>query len=465
MPIFQNQKVSAKLSDVLKTVKGFPVGEMIGNDIQINNHINFVLKYHVATTGLRVVGAEVIPQSVSHEIDNGNVKTCQDNSKIISSALEADFIPISKGIKSKKIAFTYSVTWEEDPKVEWGSRFDIYLTNRVESKNEWKTLVDSFLVALLLTFLVGFIFIRTVYRDISRYNNYLPINESREDELEESGWKLLHGDVFRPPFKNPMLFSVIVGTGVQLLLMLILLLITCSVGLITTSSRGSLLTLALFGFVILSSVSGYFSSRIYKYCKGYHWKSLTFFTGTFFPSIVVLNGMIINLFSWWTQSSRALPFLSIIYLLLLWLGVSLPLVFLGAYLGFKQEVYEVPCKVSSVARMIAPQPWFNSILFTVLLAGALPFATISMELKAIISSMWLHQVFAVFSSLLAVFFVTAFTIAELSIVFCYYQLIYENHLWWWRSVFTGGSIGIYVFMYSIYYGYQLEITQISSCIY
>ena len=34
---------------------------------------------------------------------------------------------------------------------------------------------------------------RTVYRDIAAYNN----PEDREDFVQESGWKLVHGDVFR----------------------------------------------------------------------------------------------------------------------------------------------------------------------------------------------------------------------------------------------------------------------------
>ena len=32
---------------------------------------------------------------------------------------------------------------------------------------------------------------------------------------EESGWKLVHGDVFRAPETSPMLLAVLAGTGVQ----------------------------------------------------------------------------------------------------------------------------------------------------------------------------------------------------------------------------------------------------------
>ena len=42
--------------------------------------------------------------------------------------------------------------------------------------------------------------------------------DSGEDAQEEFGWKLVHGDVFRPPHKG-MLLSVFVGSGVQVLVM------------------------------------------------------------------------------------------------------------------------------------------------------------------------------------------------------------------------------------------------------
>lgn len=52
---------------------------------------------------------------------------------------------------------------------------------------------------------------RTVRRDIAKYNR----DEEADDALEETGWKLVHGDVFRPP-KHAMLLVNFVGTGIQL---------------------------------------------------------------------------------------------------------------------------------------------------------------------------------------------------------------------------------------------------------
>ena len=62
------------------------------------------------------------------------------------------------------------------------------------------------------------IMVRNLHRDITRYNRILTEDEKTE-EREESGWKLVHGDVFRPPSPFPMMFAVFCGTGVQLLCM------------------------------------------------------------------------------------------------------------------------------------------------------------------------------------------------------------------------------------------------------
>lgn len=42
--------------------------------------------------------------------------------------------------------------------------------------------------------------------------------EAGEDAHEEYGWKLVHGDVFRPP-RRGMLLSVMVGSGTQVFIM------------------------------------------------------------------------------------------------------------------------------------------------------------------------------------------------------------------------------------------------------
>jgi transmembrane 9 superfamily protein 2/4 len=49
-----------------------------------------------------------------------------------------------------------------------------------------------------------------------------------------------------------------------------------------------------------------------------------------------------NLILWSKGSSAAVPFTTLIALLALWFGVSVPLTFIGAYFGFRKRVWLEP---------------------------------------------------------------------------------------------------------------------------
>ncbi len=53
------------------------------------------------------------------------------------------------------------------------------------------------------------------------------------------GWKLVHGDVFRPP-TAAMLLSVLSGTGLQLLMMVFVVLGVACIGFLGPPNRGAL---------------------------------------------------------------------------------------------------------------------------------------------------------------------------------------------------------------------------------
>ena len=65
---------------------------------------------------------------------------------------------------------------------------------------------------LVLASLVATILIRTVRRDLAKYEQLMV--DGSVDMKEEAGWKLLTGDVFRAP-NNPKGLCVYVGTGTQ----------------------------------------------------------------------------------------------------------------------------------------------------------------------------------------------------------------------------------------------------------
>jgi transmembrane 9 superfamily protein 2/4 len=81
--------------------------------------------------------------------------------------------------------------------------------------------------------------------------------------LDEIAWKKVKGDVFRRP-KCSLMFSVLVGTGVQIFSMTFFLLIFAVIGLISPAHRGAIMSALYFIFIILSNVSGYYAARFYK---------------------------------------------------------------------------------------------------------------------------------------------------------------------------------------------------------
>ena len=50
----------------------------------------------------------------------------------------------------------------------------------------------------------------------------LPPPPPQDDTLEETGWKLVHGDVFRPPL-HPTLLTACLGSGIQIFSMILII--------------------------------------------------------------------------------------------------------------------------------------------------------------------------------------------------------------------------------------------------
>ena len=103
--------------------------------------------------------------------------------------------------------------------------------------------------------MVAMILLRTLHKDIARYNQI----ESGEDAQEEFGWKLVHGDVFRPPRKG-MLLSVFLGSGTQILCMTGITLVFACLGFLSPANRGiinrHIVRIAWFGWLEKCNPSG-----------------------------------------------------------------------------------------------------------------------------------------------------------------------------------------------------------------
>jgi transmembrane 9 superfamily protein 2/4 len=346
--------------------------------------------------------------------------------------------------------------WKENKEVSWASRWDIYLNmnNGIPSKVHWLSIWNSLVIVFVLTSMIAAVLVRNLRRDYDRYARVSTDEEKIEDQ-KESGWKLVHADIFRPP-KHPMMLAVSIGSGIQLMLMSVFTIVIAMMGFLSPARRGSLVMALLIIYVLMGGVAGYSMARMYKTFKGKSWQKATVATAFGFPSIAFAVFFVMNLLAVSKQSSDAVPFTRMIILFLLWFGISTPLVFLGAYFGFKCDAIEFPVNTSNIPRQIPDQPWFMSLFFTALIGGVMPFGACFLELFFIMSSLWMDQYYYVFGFLFLTFAILLLTCAEITVLFNYFHICGEDYRWWWRSFITGGSSAFYVFGYSFHYFKQLE---------
>mmetsp|Transcript_2548 Transcript_2548/g.3968 ORF Transcript_2548/g.3968 Transcript_2548/m.3968 type:complete len:638 (+) Transcript_2548:111-2024(+) len=443
---------------------GYPVGYMDGNSYALYNHVNIILEYHEVPEedGFRIVGFYVEPLSVKHSFSaewNGRgqppaLTSCSQSKHLTYDDIKTAHQKVSNG----KVVFTYGVEWRAS-EVHWASRWDVYLSmnGAVPDKVHWFSIINSILIVLFLAFMVAMILFRALNRDISKYNR-VPSDEEKAEEREESGWKLVHADVFRPPVEFPMLFCVLAGTGMQMVICAFFLVLFAAVGFLSPANRGSIMIGMLLLFVMMGAFAGFTSARLYKTFKGKQWQRCTLLTALLYPGICFIVFFALDVIVLSYGSTGAVPVLSMLAILTLWFGISVPLVFLGAYFGYKKEPIEFPVVTSNIPRQIPDQPWYLNPMTTSLLGGILPFGACFVEMFFIMSSIWMDQYYYVFGFLLLVYIILAITCAEITIVICYFQLCAEDYRWWWRSFLCSGSTAIYVFLYSVVYFTRLEST-------
>ncbi|XP_035867302.1 transmembrane 9 superfamily member 2 isoform X2 [Phyllostomus discolor] len=294
----------------------------------IFNHVDIKIYYHVVETGsmgARLVAAKLEPKSFKHtHIDKPD---CSGPPMDISNQASGEI----------KIAYTYSVSFEEDKKIRWASRWDYILESMPHTHIQWFSIMNSLVIVLFLSGMVAMIMLRTLHKDIARYNQM----DSTEDAQEEFGWKLVHGDIFRPPRKG-MLLSVFLGSGTQILIMTFVTLFFACLGFLSPANRGALMTCAVVLWVLLGTPAGYVAARFYKSFGGEKWKTNVLLTSFLCPGIVFADFFIMNLILWGEGSSAAIPFGTLVAILALWFCISVPLTFIGAYFGFKKNLQLLP---------------------------------------------------------------------------------------------------------------------------
>ena len=434
---------------------GFPLGARDKErNVYLYNHAAITIRYHNSTLnggGLRIVGFEVEPNS----IDSPETASCKRGSvgplKINSGA--------SRSLMQKNVRWTYSVKWVEDKEVTWGHRWERYFAN-TDNQVHWFSIVNSIMVVVFLTGMIAMILTRTLHADMRKYTEHI----EAQDDVEETGWKLVHGDVFRAP-AHPALFSVLLGSGAQMVGTILATLVFAALGVLSPANSGALLTGMIVFVFLASAFAGYFSTRFYKMFKGTEWKKNMLMTTFFVPGVIFAIFIFLNFFIWGVKSSGGVNFRALLTLAGLYFGISIPLTFVGSFFAFRKPAIEAPISTNQIPRQIPDQLWYMNPFLTALIGGTLPFGAVFIELFFILSAVWGHQLYYIFGFILIVFLILIVTCAEISVVMTYFQLCAEDYHWWWRSFLTPAASSFYFFLYSVFYfSSRLTITRFISAL-
>ena len=87
--------------------------------------------------------------------------------------------------------------------------------------------------------------------------------------------------------------------------------------------------------------------------QGEEWKKTTLKTALLFPGVVFAIFFMLNLLVWGQRSSGAVPFGTLFALCFLWFGISVPLVFIGSYFGYKKPAPEVRLHMLLLCQLVS----------------------------------------------------------------------------------------------------------------
>ncbi len=268
-------------------------------------------------------------------------------------------VDITEEFDGTEVAFSYSVEWSARPDLDWEARMTRYHDSRFlpgTFEIHWLSIINSFVLVLLLTAFLTIIMMRVLKNDFSRYM------EVEEDEIgeEETGWKLINGDVFRfPPFTNGL--SACVGAGAHLMCVTFLLL-TCAVtNVFIPTKRGAILTAMIILYVCAAPIGGFVAARLYRQLGGDAWLANALIAALIFPTPLALVFVWVNSVALAHGSSAALPAIAVIIIVTLYCLAAMPLTIGGAIIGRQMSNdFKAPCRTTRVPREIPGEvPWYR----------------------------------------------------------------------------------------------------------
>jgi transmembrane 9 superfamily protein 2/4 len=403
-------------------IPGFQIGYIDGSRHFLYSHVEFRVKLTVVSSSVyRIIAFDV--------------------SSLAANCQGTCGVSIEDGTDFE---LSYSVKYELT-NTTWYTRWDDILSIDYDPKIHWFSISNTLLLLLCLSILIGVILVQTIRKDFSKQSQFL----DDEDAPEETGWKLIHGDVFRPP-GFPGILAALVGSGVQVAIGGVLVIAVAALGFLAPLNTGSMVTAITVVAIVAAPFGGFVSSKLGKTVSGHVSKCDFFMAATMFLGPELICYLIANWIFVQNGSSAAATLRSFVELFVAVVLLDLALFALGFLVGTRLAPFECPARVNTIARLVPRQPFFLSPIFMAVVGGVIVFASIYVQVYFILQALWTNLSYYYLFGLLLVVVVAMLIIAtELSVFAIYLSLSYENHRWWWTAFSVPASIGFVFFGYCV----------------
>lgn len=287
--------------------------------------------------------------------------------------------------------------------------------------------------------------------DVQNQDLYGYDDQSDFKVMDEIGWRLLHGDIFRSP-QYPILLSSFVGVGFDFLISLLVVFIFTAIGIFEVISFSTFVEPFLLIYFIVTPINGFLSTKLFKTIGRQFWKrnllTASLLGPCFFASLYLL--LQFNLAGKESTASISLKyFLKTAFILTIG---CFTFHFIGAIPALKGSPFEFPTTINQLPRYIPQQSFFHSTFVSMAVGGFQAFVIIALDFHLILESMWTGLSFfeswghAALSLVLCVI-----CSAGASVLSIYMSISNEDYRWWWKAFMTSAAGGIYIFIYSLGY--------------
>ncbi|KAL4560782.1 hypothetical protein LXL04_032936 [Taraxacum kok-saghyz] len=345
------------------------------------------------------------------------------------------------------IRFTYSISWNSTS-IDYKNRMNKYSRASLlptQQKIHWFSFINCVVIIVLMMGLLITLFMRHLKNDLKKYSS------GDEEQDKEVGWKYVHSDVFRCPPRMD-LFCAVLGTGTQLFTIVCFLFLLAFFGVVYPYSRGTISTSLVVFFILTSPIAGYTSASFFGQFSETGWERCVLLSGILYIVPLFITMFLLNTISISIGTTTSLPIGTITVIVLAYGLIGVPLLAFGGVIGYRfRSKFVAPSATKVSAREIPSLTWYRKTHGQMLISGLLPFSAIVLELHNLYATIWSYKILTLPIILLVIFVLLVVLVSLLSIGMTYIQLSVEDHEWWWRSVWRGGSVAMFMFGYCVYF--------------